>query len=606
MAQVLARQDDITLGQTEFHFTEAVSMTDKGNRPPGKHLHVLAQHPARLVQYAFEQSQTGMVITDRSGIIVLVNDAFCRIAGTDSAETSGWPVEHFYVSRRTPSQLPVTADTTPNLTHSWQQEVLCRRADGESLPVLMTVDAMLDEHQQPRHFLHSFVQLTSAGGEMFDDRHWIHIDPITSLPNWLLLRDRLSHALAQAERADTTLALLFIDIDQFKAINDAVGHIEGDRMLGELAQRLQREVRSKDTLARLGSDQFVVLLEKDGTPEAAQLVAERLQEALEPPFISGDRYLLMTASIGIAFYPTDAEEVETLLTAARSAMFIARKKGPGRLAFVDHRLTARLKEKLRLENLLSEAVHMPDHHFELHYQPELDRHSLHCTGLEVVLRWKRPQRWQHPPGFYLDTLARLGLGIRLNRWMIQTAIYDHRQWHDTGSSLRRLPVSIQLCESHLAQDTFDHRPLDHFLRHQELDAFEWLTLKVPSHGIGNDLDKATHLLKRLEQLGIRLAVDGIGTNAVDLAWLSRLPFHKATIDAQLAGTHHEGRRLVDASCRMLNALDIEPVIVGIDDVTQATSLETISARLVQGNLYCPAMSPEALAGWLEAHGPGDE
>lgn len=591
---------------TRTQLNEAVQMTEKGNRPPGKHLHVLAQHPARLVQHAFEQSQTGMVITDQNGIIVLVNDAFCRIAGSDSTETSGWPIEHFYVSRRTPSHLPVTADTTPNLTHSWQQEVLCRRADGESLPVLMTVDAILDEQQQPRHFLHSFVQLTSANGEMLDDRHWIHIDPITGLPNWLLLRDRLGHALAQAERADTTLALLFIDIDRFKTINDAAGHIEGDRMLGELAQRLQREVRSKDTLARLGSDQFVVLLEKDGTAEAAQLVAERLQEALEPPFISGDRYLLMTASIGIAFYPTDAEDVETLLTAARSAMFIARKKGPGRLAFVDHRLTTRLKEKQQLESLLSEAVHMPDHHFVLHYQPELDRHTLLCTGLEAVLRWKRPKRWQQPPGYYMDVLARLGLGVRLNRWMIQTSITDYRQWHDTGSPLGGLPVSIQLCESHLAQDTFDHRPLDHFLRHQEMGAFEWLTLKVPSHGIGSDLDKATHLLKRLERLGIRLAVEGVGTNSVDLAWLSRLPFHKATIDAQLVGMRQDGRRLVEASCRMLNALDIEPVIVGIDNVNLASNLEPVSARLVQGNLYCPAMSAEALSHWLEEHRPAEE
>ncbi|WP_162623057.1 putative bifunctional diguanylate cyclase/phosphodiesterase [Billgrantia lactosivorans] len=581
-------------------------MTHNGKRPPGKQLHVLAQHPARLVQHAFEQSQTGMVITDGDGIILLVNDAFCRIAGVDSAETTGWPIEHFYLSRRTPSHLPVTADATPGLTHSWQQEVLCRRADGESLPVLMTVDAMLDEHQQPRHFLHTFVQLTSANGEVLDDRHWIHIDPITGLPNWLLLRDRLNHALAQAERADTTLALLFIDIDRFKAVNDSVGHVEGDRMLGELAQRLQRGVRSKDTLARLGSDQFVVLLEKDGTPEAAQLVAERLQEALEPPFTAGDRYLLMTASVGIALYPTDAQDVETLLTAARSAMFTARRKGPGRLAFVDHRLTAQLRQKYRLESQLSEAIHLPDHHFELHYQPELDRRSLHCTGMDAVLRWKRPSRWPHPPGHYLDTLARLGLGVRLNRWMIQTAIADHRRWQDTDSPLGRLPVSIQLCESHLAQDTFDHRPLDHFLRHQGLSSFDWLTLKVPAYGLGSDLDKASHLLKRLERLGIRLAVEGFGSHALDLAWLSRLRFHKASVDARMAGMAHGGRRLVEASCRMLNALDIEPVLVGLDEESLAARLEGVSARLVQGDLYGPPMAATALAQWLEEHGPADE
>ncbi|MEQ4539237.1 MAG: diguanylate cyclase [Billgrantia sp.] len=581
-------------------------MNHHGNRPPGKQAQSLAQHPARLVKDAFEQSQTGMAITDAEGRITMVNDAFCRIAGSDRAETTGWPIEHFFVSLRPFSRLPGAGDSAQTTALSWQQEVLCRQNNGESVPVLMLVDTLLDERSKPRGRLYSFVRFTTPGGELLDDRHWIHIDPMTGLPNWLLLRDRLDHALAQAEREDTTLALLFIDVDRFKSINDAVGHIEGDRILGEIARRLQQEVRSKDTLARLGSDQFVVLLEKDGTAEAAQVVAERLQEALEPPFTSEDRYLLLTASIGVALYPGDAEDVETLIQAARSAMFMARKKGPGRLAFVDHRLTSRLKEKYRLESQLSEAIHLPDRHFALHYQPEFDRNSLRCTGLEGMLHWKHPERWQQPPNHYLDVIARLGLGVRLNRWLIQAVIADHRQWSDDASPLAQLPISLHLCEAHLAQDTFDSRPLDHFLRHLDTTSFEWLTLKVPAQGLGNDLDMAAHMLKRLEQLGIRLAVEELGSTPVDLAWLSRLPFHKATVDARLARAHRDGRRLVEASCRMLNSLGIEPVIVSVDDETVATDMEATSARLVQGNLYCPAMSAKALAAWLTEHQPPEE
>ncbi|MBA2779502.1 putative bifunctional diguanylate cyclase/phosphodiesterase [Billgrantia kenyensis] len=564
---------------------------------------MLAQHPARLVQHAFEQSQTGMVLTDAEGRIVLVNDAFCRIAGSDRGETTGWAIEHFFVSLSPPSRLPTSMDRATGEPRSWQQEVLCRQSNGESVPVLMSVDALLDDQHVVHHLLYSFVRLSASAGELPNDRHWIHIDSMTGLPNWLLLRDRLSHALAQAERADTTLAMLFIDIDRFKAINDAVGHLEGDRMLGEIARRLQQEVRSKDTLARLGSDQFVVLLEKDGTAEAAQAVAERLQEALEPPFTSGDRYLLVTASVGAALYPGDAEDEETLIAAARSAMFTARKKGPGRLAFVDHRLTSRLKEKHRLEGLLTEAIHMPDRHFVLHYQPEFDRHTLQCTGLEASLRWKHPDRWQHPPYHYLESVARLGLGVRLNRWMIQTAIAAHRQWGTDHSPLGKLAVSIQLCEAHLAHDTYDHRPLDHFLQHQDTSTFEWLALKVPAQCLGSDLEMANHMLKRLEQLGIRLAVGELGSDPVDLAWLSRLPFRKGTIDAHLTTAYRDGLRLVEASCRMLNALDIEPVITGIDDEAVATLLESTSCRLVQGNLYCPAMSADAVAQWLDEHPP---
>ncbi|MCC5881530.1 MAG: diguanylate cyclase [Halomonas sp.] len=580
-------------------------MNHDGNQPPGSQVVALAKHPARLVQHAYEQSQIGMVITDAEGRIGMVNDAFCRIAGSERAETTGWPIEHFFVSLRALSRLPSKADGALSTPHSWQQEVLCRQSDGESVPVLMMADALLDEQGKAYGHVYTFVLFASPRGGLLEDRHWIHVDPMTGLPNWLLLRDRLDHALAQAERSDTMLALLFIDIDHFKTVNDAVGHSEGDRMLGEIAQRLQQQVRSKDTLARLGSDQFVVLLEQEGNAEAAQLVAERLQEALEPPFTQGDRYLLMTASIGIALYPGDAEDVETLIQAARSAMFIARKKGPGRLAFVDHRLTSRLKEKHRLEGLLSEAIHMPDSHLVLHYQPEFDRSTLQCTGLEAVLRWKEPNRWQQSPGDYLEVIARLGLGVRLNRWVIQKAIADHRLWQEVDSLLGKLPVAIHLCESHLAHDTFDRRPLDHFLRHQDITSYEWLTLKIPAQGLGGDLDMAIHMFKRLEKLGIRLAVEELGSSPIDMAWLSRLPFHKASVNAQLAGAHRDGRRLLEASCRMLNALNIEPVIVNIDDEAMANSLEGTSARLAQGDLYCPALTPEALAQWLIEHQPHD-
>lgn len=571
---------------------------NQGKHPAGDSVQAIAQHPARLVQRAFEQSHAGVVITDADGLIVLANHAFCTIAGCDRTETIGWPIAHFYTSL---SPQPGLAEEDRNRQRaplSWQQEVLCRRDDGESIPVLMMVDSLLDDEHRPQYYLHTFILLTSPEGERIDNRHWIHVDPMTGLPNWLLLRDRLNHAIAQAERADSTLALLFIDIDRFKAINDVVGHIEGDRMLGELAQRLQRAVRSKDTLARLGSDQFVVLLEKDGTAEAAQLVAERLQEMLEPPFISSGRYLLMTASIGIALYPGDAQDEETLITAARSAMYTARRKGPGRLAFVDHRLTARLKEKHRIEGLLSEAIHLPDQHFLLYYQPEFDRASGRCTGLESILRWKQPKRWQEPPSAYLEVIAQLGLGVRLNRWMIQGVISDHRQWLEDGSPLGELPVAVPLCESHLAHDTFDRRPLDHFLRHQGAVSFDWLTLKVPGQGLSSHLDTATHMLKRIEQLGIRLAVDDVGASPIDLGWLARLPFTKATIAAGPIIQRPGGERLIEASCRLLEALGIEAVIAGVDDPTLAARIEGVSARRVQGDLHCPALPAEELGRWL--------
>ena len=576
-------------------------MTHTGDRPSGNQVHSLAQHPARLFQRAFEHSQSGMVITNASGTILHANDAFCTFTGRDRNGIVGTEIARFFVSLRPLTPSPPFRHAPSEHVHTGPHEVVYRRAEGESLSLLMTIDPLLDEKRQPDHFLYTFIQLNDAKSAALEERHWLHVDPLTGLPNWLLLRDRLSHAMAQAERAESTVALLYIDIDRFKTVNDSVGHDEGDRILAELARRLHQEVRSKDTLARLGSDQFVVLLEKEGNAEAAQVVAERLQEALEPPFVSGEHFLLVTASIGIALYPSDAQDTDSLISAARNAMFTARKKGPGRLAFVDHQLTLRLKEKHRLESLLSEAVHLPEQYLTLHYQPEFNREEGHCTGLEAVLRWKQPQRWKHPPTHYLDLMTRLGLCVRLNRWMIEQVIADHYQWLNDALPLGELPISLPLCESHLL-DRHDYQPLDHFLRRfqqqRNIASLSWLTLNVPAHGLSNDLDSAAHMLKRLEQLGIRLAVDKLGSSPADLAWLSRLYLHKATLDARLAGTEH-GLKLLEALCRMLDALNIKPIIIGVDSETLAARLGQIGARRVQGDHYCPPMPAEALQKRLE-------
>ncbi|MCG6656272.1 diguanylate cyclase [Halomonas campisalis] len=579
-------------------------MNEHSPPPPHERVSSLATHPARLVQKGFEQGQTGMVITDAKGHIVLANPAFCRLTGCEPATASGQPIEHFFASLHEPANLPAATNRTnaSAATPSWQQEVLCRHQEGESQPILMTVDALLDDKGRPSHYLRTFINLASQDGSRIGGRHWVHVDTMTGLPNWLLLRDRLNHALAQAERADQGMALLFIDIDRFKAINDTAGHLEGDRLLGELARRLNGSLRSKDTLARLGGDQFVILLEKDATADAAQAVAERLQEALEPPFIANGQRLLLTASIGIALFPSDAQDEESLITGARSAMYTARKRGPGRLAFVNQRLTTQLKEKHRLENQLSEAAHLPEKYFDIHYQPELATTSGRCVGLKAVLRWRQTRRGKRMPADFLDIMNRLRLGVRLDRWAISRIIADRQRWIAEGLPSGKLPVSVTLSESHLAHDTFDRRPLDHFLRSQETAPLEWLTLEVPEGAVTQRLDDAIHMLKRIEKLGVRLAVSGLGTQPIDLAWLARLPFHQARLSASLTSPANDSERnLAKALCHLLDSLCIEPVITDIDDAASAALATTLPAARVLGDQLCPALAPEALDKWHASH-----
>ncbi|SDJ36333.1 GGDEF and EAL domain-containing protein [Billgrantia gudaonensis] len=557
---------------------------------PQERIRSLSGHPARLIQHAFDQSHNGMVITDATGHIVLANEAFCRIAGCERREATGWPIEHFFASLRTP--MPMSLDDA--MPHAWQQEVLCRHADGESHPVLMTVDALPSTHDQATHFLRTFVNLITSHSDRPSTHHWVHVDPTTGLPNWLLLRDRLSHALAHAERTDHGLALLFIDVDRFKAVNDAVGHIEGDRLLGDLARRMQGALRNRDTLARLGGDEFVMIL--DGSAEAAQIVAERLQEALEPPFAVENGQLLLTVSIGIALFPFDAEDEEGLINGAQGAMLTARQKGPGRLAFVDHRLTAQLKEKFRLECQLSEAAHAPEKHFAVHYQPEFDPRSGACIGLEARLYWHQPHHGWRSPETFRDAANRLGLGVRLDRWALLKTIDDHHRWQADASPLGMLTITLPLSESHLAHNTFDGRPLDRFLRQHHPDPLTWLTLAIPSQCLGLKLEDAAHLLKRLVTLGVRLTVDDLGDGAFDLARLARLPLHRARFRASLA--RESQRSLAAALCRLLEALAIEPGVTHVDTLEDALAIEALSLPRVQGEHYGLAMSTQALDDWL--------
>lgn len=281
-------------------------------------------------------------------------------------------------------------------------------------------------------------------------------------------------------------------------------------------------------------------------------------------------------------------------------MYTARRRGPGRLAFVNQRLTTQLKEKHRLESQLSEAAHLPEQYFEIHYQPELAPTTGHCTGLKAVLRWRQTRRGPRIPADFMDTINRLRLGVRLDRWAIERTIADRQRRIERGLPSGALPVSITLSESHLAHDTFDRRPLDHFLRSQGRAPLEWLLLEVPAHALTGRLEEATHMLKRIDKLGARLAVSGLGSQPLDLAWLTRLPFCQARLSATLT-SHDSQLKLTKALCQLLDTLDIETVITDVNDADSAALAATLPAASMLGDYFGPALPPKAIDEWLDAH-----
>ncbi|WP_189467472.1 putative bifunctional diguanylate cyclase/phosphodiesterase [Litchfieldella qijiaojingensis] len=592
-------------------------MNDDPGQPPGAghgtRFHGLLEQDLRLAaanavrrdfaELAFDHGPVGIIITDPRHRVLIANPAFSVITGYDRNEVIGWDIDVFHSHEQKPEYHEQRQQLARE--HHWQGEVLCRRKNGEYYPELLAIDAVYDETGQVSHYVRAFIDISALKANESQLRLKAHYDPLTGLANRLLLNDRLEHAMRHAERRDHTLALLFIDLDCFKRINDSLGHAAGDQLLKQAGRRLARMLRENDTLARFGGDEFVALLEHDVSEVSAQNVALRLLEALEPPFWVAGRHLTISASIGIALYPQDSEDAEELLRHADTAMYAAKRSGHGRFAFADKALSRDMQVQLQREIALREALDAPSRHFKLLYQPQIDLGTGHPVGLEALVRWHSPGQDPLLPRQFLPLARSLGLAVRLDRWVIGQVIRQHQRWQASGSALAKLSVAVNIVDQHLlGSNTLDRQPLDHFLRAYTEDA-SWLTLEITCDSLASAPDEPHHLLRRLQRLGVKLAIDELGDSQVNFAYLSRLPIHQAKLSGALVASvarQERSRLLIGGIHRLLANLGVKCVVVGVENQPTAEALLAEGILVAQGNHFAAPMSVESLAEWLEEEG----
>jgi len=422
-------------------------------------------------------------------------------------------------------------------------------------------------------------------------RHQSLHDPLTRLPNRTLLLDRLRHGMARARRDGSTLAVLFCDIDDFKYVNDSLGHDAGDRLLTALAVRLQEALRSADTLARFGGDEFVVLCEGLREPGEAVHVADRLMEICRDPVDLGAIEYVPTASVGIAIAPPDAEpDPEGLLRDADVAMYGAKARGKGRYEIFDSRMRARTLERITLTGDLRRAIAASE--LELHYQPIVSLPRREVSGLEALVRWRHPSRGLLMPGSFIGLAEDNGLIHELGRWVVEEAIRRAAGWRRAATPvLDRVLVGVNVSWRQLAQGTLVE-DVERALREHDLDASAFC-VEVTETALMEEPDRARAALAQLRDMGVHLGLDDFGTGHSSLSVLRDFDLDVIKLDRSFLAGAGEWE-IIRAVREMARSLDLLVVAEGIEQADQAERVEAIGCDFGQGWLYCRPAAAEVL------------
>ena len=429
-------------------------------------------------------------------------------------------------------------------------------------------------------------------------RHMAHHDALTQLPNRTLLYDRIGQAIAQAQRNREVLALLFIDLDRFKTVNDSLGHPIGDRLLRAVGERLITCTRGSDTIARIGGDEFVVLLSDLEKPEDARHVAQKVLDALSEPVMIDTHELKVTPSIGICAYPHDGEDVETLMRNADTAMYHAKQMGRNNYQFFTQAMNDAAHERLLLENDLRHAVERGE--FTLHYQPQIDLKSGEITGFEALARWPHPQRGLVAPSQFIPAAEEAGLIGPIGEWVMREACSRARAWHE--ASHRPLQVAVNCSAQQFQREGFEEAVRD-ILRETGLPA-GCLDLEITESIIVQRSEAVIARFQALDDMGVRISLDDFGTGYSGLSYLKRFAIHQLKIDQSFVrdiSSDPDDAAIVSAIIAIAHSLGLEVVAEGVETAEQLAFLKSLGCDAAQGYYFSKPLPVDEftrlLAGW---------
>ncbi|MCP5221530.1 MAG: EAL domain-containing protein [Zoogloeaceae bacterium] len=549
----------------------------------------------------FESTREGIIITDLQRRIQTVNPAFSDITGYSAEEAIGKTPAMLRSGHMSEELYQGMWESLHVLGH-WQGEVLNRRKNGELFPELLTISTVRDPAGQPTQYVALLTDLSRLRQSEAQLAHLAHYDPLTDLPNRLLVQSRLDHALDTAQRENGRLAVLFIDLDRFKDVNDSLGHPVGDELLVAIAQRMRARLRESDTLARLGGDEFLVVLEDIHRPEDAAEVAQgliRLQDA--PIRLPSGHEVYVGVSIGISLYPNDGDSTTELIRQADAAMYQAKSQGRNTFRFYTAALTEAADQRLAMEGRLRRALQAGE--FVVHYQPQFVAATGEVVGCEALVRWQDPDGGLVPPANFIPLAEDTGLIVPLGRWVLETACAQAQAWREAG--VADLVMAVNLSGRQLQQRDLVSVVAE-ALERSALPP-DRLKLELTESMIMDHGDEAIALLHSLKALGVSLSIDDFGTGYSSLAYLKRFPIDEMKIDRGFVRDTPDNAsdaEIVATIVAMGRNLKLRVVAEGVETQQQLDFLIGLGCNACQGYLVSPGLSAADFERFLahERHG----
>ncbi|MES9875713.1 MAG: EAL domain-containing protein [Candidatus Sedimenticola sp. PURPLELP] len=565
---------EATLGDEGFPLRFQATFSDITERQAAEEEH-------RLAMAVYESTIEGVMITDARINIIAVNRAFTDITGYSEEEavgtspgllSSGRENENFYKQMW----------KSLNSVGRWQGEISNRRKSGELYPEWLTISEVRNNKDEITNYVGVFADITTLKESQNKLEHMAHHDTLTGLPNRLLFTARLDHSITVCKREKREMAVLFMDLDRFKHVNDTLGHPAGDTLLQSVAQRLTQCVRASDTVARLGGDEFVTILEGVTGDQDTSRIAKKIIHAMTEPFTVDGTSLYIGASIGISLYPTDGTDATTLLKNADLAMYQSKEAGRNTYHFFNRSMSQNTIDRFNLEGELHKAIE--EEEFVVHYQPQFELSTGRCVGVEALVRWQHPEQGLVTPARFISVAEESGLLLQIDQFVLATACRQLKRWREQELNLPLVAVNVagRQLESESFLDT-----VTEVLEENGLSG-ESLELEICENYIMRQPAQTISLLKKLREIGVRIAIDDFGTGQTSLGQLKSIPIDTLKVDQSFVHDLHtdsDNAAIVSAVNALGTNLGYQIIAEGVETEDEMHVLQRQGYLIGQGYLY---------------------
>lgn len=549
----------------------------------------LNEQRLRQAAAVFESTREGVMITDADRRIIMVNRAFVDITGYEESESIG-NVPSMLRSGRHDNAFYQTMWTTIQDTGHWQGEIWNRRKTGEIYPELLSISAVKSEDATITHYVGVFADISKLKASELELEFLAHHDPLTQLPNRMLLLSRLEHGIEMARRDHRLLAVLMLDLDRFKEVNDSFGHLAGDELLQRVADRLNSRLRLTDTVCRLGGDEFTILLEEvHHREDAARIATEVITALSEPWHLSNGVDVRIGVSVGISLYPDHGPSPAALIQHADTALYKAKTEGRNRFKYFSEELTLAARERMDLEVRLRQAIE--NNELQIYFQPQIDVADGRIVGAEALVRWQTAGGELIPPSRFIPIAEETGLISSIGTWVLTETCRIGKRWHDEGWPDLRLAVNVspnQFMYSDIGETVAE------ILAETDFPA-RFLELEITETALMKREKAAIEILNRLHAMGVHLAIDDFGTGYSSLTYLKLFPLDILKIDKSFIDdipNHRDDMEITSTIIAMAKILRMKVLAEGVENHTQLAFLKSQDCDFYQGYLTSPPLPVE--------------